>query len=78
MGGAAIADLIVEDCGDVVDGGEVGHAESAVVGHAGAAVNDDERAYRRLNIAERFVPGFARLGSCGEVEVDFSFGDSGC
>jgi len=42
----AVANLVVEYGGDVVDGGEVGHAESAVVGHARAAVDDDEGACR--------------------------------
>lgn len=72
---AATADLLVEDDGDAVRGGEV--EEGRVRGRADArpAVQDDERGRRRRRreVAGDLVPGLQGLVRGGVVEVGFTF-----
>ncbi len=72
---AATADLLVEDDGDAVRGGEV--EEGRVRGRADArpAVQDDERGRRRRRreVAGDLVPGPQGLARGGVVEVGFTF-----
>ena len=59
MGGFSVADLVVEDDGDVVGGIQVGEGEEVFVAGAGAAVEGDEGGFAGGEGADDFVPGVA-------------------
>ena len=77
MGGTTVADLIVEDDRDGVEGGQLGDDLEILVRAPWAAVEHDERPDARLEITRDFVPSLARLACSGHLKWCLTFDEVG-